>query len=204
MSFIVQVLLKSVKIIENGKVEDVEGINGLSASLFYPKSGVPSVESVRTLRLRDRETLDFTDKPFIERLLFKQEIEGNTFLMVKISAIEKVTKFERAIHKLFGVVAIAAVGTITGIGVVLTAFVKSITSSVFEQSEPKDAITIIGEGAMPIDPGTPEGEFVVQLSVPKDISLKKTMIVNGQEVIKTINIKRGFNNAMVVFDLKRL
>ena len=99
MSYLIQIQLKEILIIENGTVEKVEGVNGISFSLFYPKSGVPSVETLRTLRLKDREPMSFISRPFTEKLLFKQEIQGDTFLQVKISAIERVSKFEKIQNK---------------------------------------------------------------------------------------------------------
>ncbi|WP_162054668.1 hypothetical protein [Pontibacter pamirensis] len=204
MAYLLQIQLKSVLVIENGKVENVEGVNGLSATLFYPKSGVPSVETVRTLKLKDKEPLDFSNKSFSDKLLFKQEIEGDTLLQVKLSAVEKVSKFEKVVVKLLGVAAVAAVGAITGVGAVFTAVAKSATGSIFEQADPKDTINIIGEGEMPLTKDTPEGDFVVQLSVPQDITLSQTKVEGDKKITTKIKLDKGFSNAMIVFELKRL
>ncbi len=54
-----QIKLKSVNVIENGAIENnIEGVNALEASLFYPKEGGPSISSIRPLRLKDKELLD--------------------------------------------------------------------------------------------------------------------------------------------------
>jgi DnaJ-class molecular chaperone len=204
MSYVLQIQIKKITVIENGKVDNIQGVNGLSVSLFYPKSGVHSVESVRTLRLKDKVPLEFQDKPFTDKLLFKQEIEGDTMLMVKLTAIERVSKFEKVISKLLGIAVVAAVGTITGVGAVITAVVKNVTTSVFENMEPKDKINLIGEGAMPITQETPEGDFIVHLSVPRDLTLTQTRFDGQNEIQTTITIKKGFTNAMVVFDLKKV
>ncbi|UZR96673.1 hypothetical protein [Chondrinema litorale] len=200
MSYLIQIQLKEILIIENGTVEKVEGVNGISFSLFYPKSGVPSVETLRTLRLKDREPMSFISRPFTEKLLFKQEIQGDTFLQVKISAIERVSKFEKILNRLFGTALTTVVGAFTGVGAVFTAVATDLTSSIFELTEPQNNITVIAEGEMPITELTPEGDFLVQLSVPDDLTITQTI----RGITKEIRLKKGFTNARVVFDLKRL
>lgn len=205
MSYLLQIQLKQVIVIENGKVEkDIKGLNGLSASLYYPKSGVPTLESVRTLRLKDREPLEFKLRPISEKLLFKQEIQGDTMLQVKITAIEKVDKFEKAALKIIGKVAVAAVGAITGVGAVLTATATGLVGSIFDEAELKDTINIIGEGVMPITEDTPEGDVIVQLAVPNEIKLQQAFEEDGKLKKKILTLKEGYSNAMVIFELKRL
>lgn len=175
MSYLLQIQLKQILVIENGKVEkDIEGLNGLSVSLFYPMSGISSLESLRTLKLKDKEAMEFDTRPVTEKLLFKQEIQGSTILQVKLTAVEKVDKFEKAAISIIGKVALAAVGAVTGVGAVVTAAATGLVGSIFDESKLKDTIRIIGEGAMPITKDTPEGDFVVQLTVPEEIKLQQT------------------------------
>ena len=177
----------------------------MSASLIYPKEGIPSIEAIREISLQDRTPLDFTEKPWIEKLLFKQSFHGDSALQVKISAKTEVSKVTKIINKVVQAGVIAGIGTISGglAGLLLAPMLKTVTESVFDFAEPKDKISIIGEGFMPINNDTPEGDFVVQLSVPKELKLKQRRFQEDQEVIETITLRKGYANAMVVFDIKK-
>ncbi len=206
MSSVLQITLKDVLVIENGRAEaGVEGVNSLSATLYYPHAGTPAVTSMRPLRLQDNELLDYTQQPFKEQLLFKERIHGDSVLEVEISAIEKASRFEKLVAKLMGVAATTGAGLIPGLGVIATAVVTSATGSVFALADPGDEIRVIGRGAMPIREDVPEGDFVVNLAVPQQIALKQRRTnEDGKEVTRTKTLQAGFVNAKVVFQVRRL
>ncbi len=56
MGTLFEIKLKSITVKENGKINPKdEGINALAITLFLPREGVPSVASVRSLKLMDNE-----------------------------------------------------------------------------------------------------------------------------------------------------
>ncbi len=203
MATLFEIKLKSVLVIENGKIEeDAEGVNAVSINLIYPREGVPSVSSVRTIELLDREEKNFEQADIRKRFLMKELVKGGAILEAEVTAIEKVSKFEKFIHKMFKVGAVAATGTL-GVGAVVTGLTKTATESFFDSIEPSDQINSIGKGFMPLNEQTPEGDFVINLAVPKELKLHQTSRNEDGELVKTIlTLKKGFVNAKVVVDLK--
>lgn len=206
MADIFQITLKDVRVIENGQIkEDVVGVNSLAATLYYPSENKPAIMTVRSLELKENESLDYTKEDFKKQLVFKEIIRGDSVLEVEITAIDKASKFEKAIRKLLGVAAGGLAGAIPGVGTIVTAVATSATESVFELADPKDKITTIGKGVRGIDENTPEGDFVINLAVPEEITLKQRKFDNeGKEVIQTKILEKGFVNAKVVFHIKRI
>ncbi len=207
MSTLFQIRLKSVLVKENGKIEeDEKGVNALAATLYYPKEGVPAVSSTRELKLEDDKELNYFKEPPQKQLLFKEIVKGNSTLEVEISAIEKVTKFQKIIWKVMTAGATAAVGAaVGGMAAFVSGIINTSTESLFELAEPNDKISVIGRGSMPIDENTPEGDFVVQLSVPKELTLfQRKLNDRGEFVDVKMKIPKGYSNAMVVFDIAKL
>ena len=206
MATLFQFKLKEVLVMENGEFEEgIDGANSLSATLYYPKEGVPALTSIRSMSLKDSVPYDYTEEDYKKQLVFKEEIKGDTMFEVEISAIDKATKFEKLIVKLLGVAAGAAIGTVTGIGAVVTAVASSASESIFEMAEPSDKIHVIGRGARLINEDTPNGEFIIQLAVPKDITLsfKRKNDAGDIEYVRA-TLSKGKNNAQVKFDITRI
>ena len=161
--------------------------------------------TVRSLELKENESLDYTKEDFKKQLVFKEIIRGDSVLEVEITAIDKASKFEKAIRKLVGVAAGGLADAIPNVGTIVTAVTTSATESVFELADPKDKITTIGKGVRGIDENTPEGDFVINLAVPEEITLQQRKFDNeGKEVIQTKTLKKDFVNAKVVFHIKRI
>ncbi len=195
-----QIKLKSVLVNENGTIkEDVKGVNAIETSLIYPKEGVPSIISIRALELEDKVTLDYTTKSLEEQLLFKQSVQGESMLEVNLTAIEKLSKLESAVVNALGSAIAALVKTISGFGEV-TGVAKSVTKSLF-----KEKVSCIGTGSKPINKDTPDGDFEVDLKVPKKVKLARIKLnLDGTSERQTVTLEKGYDNGKVVFDIKRI
>lgn len=200
-----QIQLKSVLIKENGKIEDIEGVNMMSVALSYPNPQDKNPTTVIAMGLKDDETMEFSTKPLKDRLVFKGMVIGDSSINVSITAIDKPSKFDKLITKIFGAVVTGAIGLITGGAAValVTAGAKVAAESIFEELEPQEKTTILGQGEYPISRDTPEGDLVVNLSVPKEVKIKKRFFENGQTIERSVTVPKGYVNAMVVFDVKK-
>ena len=85
MSYVFQVRIKSIKVKENGSLNIKETSNYISASLIYPKEGIPSIETVREVKLQDEKPFRYSDLQFPESLIFKQSFQGDSFIQIKFA-----------------------------------------------------------------------------------------------------------------------
>lgn len=206
MHYIFQIKLKGITIIENGKVKEGEGNNLLSMSIVYPNPQMQAPTTVMEVQLQDNKTLELQGIPLKDQLIFKGPIVGESGIDVEISAIEKQDKIASILHKVFGQTVSGALSLIPGGGVVslITSAARTTLASVFDQAEPQDRLHKIGKGYMSLHKDTPEGDFVVQLSVPEEIKLIQSFTnEKKQKATKTITLPKGYANAMVVFDIKK-
>jgi len=200
-----EIKLKSIKVIENGTLEDVEGVNLLSFTLIYPREGCPSLVSARSLKLKDNEPLSYLKKDFQEQLVFKESIRDSAFLQLELSSIAKADKFQKLLVKIFGAAAKAAIGIIPGIGPLVTAVLTPASSSIFEAAEPSDKITVIGKGFFPIRENTPDGDLPITLSVPKKIVLiKMRRNKKGDLEMVTMKLNKNFANGQVIVSIRKI
>lgn len=117
-------------------------------------------EQFNLLNLKTKETL------------FRQPIQGNSFLEVQISAVRKANEFEKLFTSIIFAGLKGASGAITGFKG-LTAIATTTTGSLLEMFAPKDKKHIIGYGVVQIDESTLVKETLkVDLFVPKTFSLK--------------------------------
>jgi hypothetical protein len=204
VSAIFQIALRKVRVIENGRAEVGGAINALSATLYYPREGIPAITSVRSLSLEDNQELDYSTQPFQRQVLFKELIKGTAMLEVEITSKITVSRLDKFLAKIFGTVAKAAIGTVTGMGSILTGAIATASGPLFDLAKPKDQILVIGRGAMPIDGNTPVGAFPIQLSVPTEIQLQQTKTQNGKTVRRTKTLRENFVNGMVTFEITKI
>lgn len=206
--YIFQIKLKSLTIIENGQIEEGEGNNVLSVSLIYPMPQNPSPTSVFAIKLEDKEMLNAVDIPIKNQFIYKGQIIGDSGIEVELTAKEGREKINKFLLKTFGTIVKEAIGLIPGAKIVslITSGAKSSVESVFSslQSDGRDEkVHIIGKGFMPINIDTPEGDFVIQLSVPQEVKLTKISTKGGKKTKKTLTLNQGMGNAMVVFDIRK-
>jgi hypothetical protein len=206
MSHLYQISMKSVLTLENGMKENVKGENLLSITLVYPREGIKSMESIKKLKLKSGETYSFKDISFSDKLLFKESIQGDSAIIISLTAIEKVAKIRGIIQDGIKAGVIAGVGLITGgAGItILTAVTKSVIGSLFDLAKPKDKLTVMGKIDFPINNQLEEGELVLNLTVPKKLSLKERKREDGQEILVTKTLEKGFGIAKVILDVKKI
>lgn len=77
--------LDSVFIHENGALDEEAAANLLTARLIYPRPGIPTVTTVKTVDLRDGEERVFADAAYSERILFKERIQGRSEIALELS-----------------------------------------------------------------------------------------------------------------------
>jgi hypothetical protein len=204
MNNVFQITLKSIKVIENGTIEEnADGVNILTATLNFPNEQVRASTSMRSLELKDADTVDFTQKDFLDQLLFKERIFGECMMSVELTAVEKVSKFDKILTKILGKVVTTALGAISGVGAIVTAALTTASGAFFESFDTEDKVTIIGRGAMPLSAVNKQGELSINLTIPKEVMLASSPFIdeNDNEVIRQIRLKKGFVNAQVVFQL---
>jgi hypothetical protein len=197
--------LKSVKVKENGKIENEEsGANILEAKLIYPKEGVPALTTLRNISLKDNEALDCSVLPMKQNVLFKQSFNGESVLEFNLCAEVRNVSLEKEILKMLGIVAKTAVGTIPGLGSVATAAITSITDSIFSFTPRKTVI--IGAVSIPIPVGFDCQDKAFTLTVPKNIEIKKMRkdYDSGEIYFEKLNLDRGTDNGEIVIDIVKL
>lgn len=208
MATITQICLKSILLLENGTLAPrLRGTNGFSATLIYPEAGISALTSVRTFEqeIADREVLDFTQRSFKEKVLFKQRFQGDSILEVEMTTVDKASKFERILLNMLGKAAVAGVGTVSGLGAIFTAVARHAVKSVFALPEVKDQVEVLGVGEMPINSSTPEGDFVIQINVPKDMKIHQlAKNEEGKLVERTLTLRKGQGIGQIVFDIKQI
>ena len=200
-----EIKLKSIKVIENGTLQDVEGVNLISFTLIYPREGLPALVSARSLKLKDNESFDYSIKDFQEQLIFKESIRDSAILQLELSSIAKASKFEKLLVDIFGVATKAAIGTIPGIGPIVTAVLTTTSSSIIGTAVPSDKITVIGKGYVPLREDTPDGDLSITLSIPDEIVLTKLDLDKSGNLVKTTKkLPKNFNNAQVIVNVKKI
>ncbi len=210
-----KIVLKEIKIFENGVFEDEkEGSNFFEAIWIKPKIGISSVRSVLELPLIDDkeyfstklaeetnkiESLNLFDlekfelkkqlelEMFKTQLLFKQEIEDESYLEFNLSTVQKPDKALNFLSKILGVTVKTAFGTIPGLGSVVADTGSALIESAFKGIESQnDKLTSIGRGVLKIDEKIiekiPGNEIEIPLNVPKLVNIKsvKHWIINDE------------------------
>ncbi|MCF6360058.1 MAG: hypothetical protein L3J29_04770 [Cyclobacteriaceae bacterium] len=209
MGALFEIKLKSILVKENGKINPKEeGVNAFAITLFLPREGVPSVASVRSLKLMDKETFSLNDNDHLkERFLLKELIKGHAFLEVEVTAVDKLSKLQKTIFKIFRTGFSAVISAIPGIGDIITGLVKMGTDSFFEtlDTSVKDKVKIIGKGRLLLNESTTSGDFEIVLETPKQIKIEKWFLDNeGQSYSKKIILPKKYPNGTVVLSIEKI
>ena len=193
-----EIYIKSIQVIENGRAEDHNdrSSNIVTISLLKPRPGVQNITSIYQAKLEDGQTLDLSQEDIRKTFLFGEDIRGNCIIDVEVSAKEKVSKLSKILHKIFGTAASAALGAITGPGVLISGILSTATDSLFDSTEPKDKIHSIGKGYFPINEDLPSQQLPINLAVPEDIEIYRD---NGARYV----LKKEKINVKVEFEIRR-
>lgn len=193
--------LKEIKVNENGMFEaGKEAANFIEALLIHPRADVASIRTILELNLTDNQdffkekekeiaAIEFPDnlsdkdkknlklqfelELYKTQLLFNQYIEGEAYLDINVSAIEKVNKVEKLLVGLLGTGIKTGLGLVPGLGSVVKGAVSPAVDTLFEGSTTdKKRLKSIGKGILKIDKNTKIGETTVSLYAPKDITIR--------------------------------
>jgi hypothetical protein len=203
-----EVRLKEIYLEENGYWE--VDANVLGFTLLYPREAVPGVATTRTIKLPDRERVDFPARKLkegspYEELLFREVVRREAPLLIEVTAVYKADWIAKAFVKAIGVLGGTVVKTIpAGDGVL--AVLGSSVGSIFDQLTPKDKPYVIGRGLIVLQESMADGLQTIPLSVPKDVKLWKapppqksmgTAPPAGQE----IRLPKGEHNGTVTVQI---
>jgi len=131
--------------------------NSLMASLTYPRSGASQVLSVKQYDLANGTPAVLIDPdhpdPFFDSLLFREDVDDQTVLNVKVTNLDESGKAGKFFLALFGAVFGAGVGAVTGglssvIGAIVGFGVDQIRSNVGSAGDAH--VDVIGEARLPI------------------------------------------------------
>jgi hypothetical protein len=215
--------LKALEVVENGDVRKDEASNALAVSLIYPTTGKPVVTSVKELRLFDNQSIDFTgddpktEQPYTwsDRVLLKEEILGQTQVVVQLTDVEEVGKLDRFLAGVFKNLFKAAWGLATGgIGnVFLGAVTESISAAHLDSFDvPGTKVKVIGRAERFLAAGDlPNGNGSIDLDlalvVPKKVEIAaivRNKVTKKPEHTRKTILGKGDRNGRVVLTLTRV
>lgn len=179
-----EVHLDSLFIHENGAVSDAAAANLLTSRLIYPRPGIQTVTTVKSLALDDGDERDFSTSSFTDRILFKERIQGVTEILVELSVQLPGARIPALAEALLSGATGAGLAVLGGgMGTpLLTAAAsrgaREITRSGLDTEAREEPAAIIGEGRTELSAEAlaAEGEVVrnVELRVPEGLILRKT------------------------------
>ena len=206
MNDMYQISLNRILVKDNGMTEFMTGYNLFSASLVYPREGIQSIETVKQFLLKPNEVYSLKRVNFAEKLLFKESIQGDSAIRIQLSAIEKPDKIIGIIKGLMRTGVMTGLSLVTGgVGIsIITAVTKGLTQSIFDMAEASDKISILGSIDFPINSDLQEGELILNLNTPETIKLIERKYENGQDLLVTKTIMKGYGIAQVVLDVKKI
>lgn len=198
-----QITLKSIKVIENGTIEEEDGINGLVATLYYPDLGKTAVVSTREFSLRDKEAHSFTEIPYPNQILFKENILHDAFIEIELTSISKSTLLHKLFHKVAFSLMKQAANSIP-LPPALSGIIKNTTESLFDILKPTDKVVIIGKGGWLISEDYGDNDLPLNLEVPRQIVLKQKIHDDDGTKYVSETVPKGYTNAHVVLGIKKL
>ncbi len=217
MTFEIQLL--RLGLAESGRLErGKRGNNLLTATLLYPSAAKATVTTVKAFKLRDDQVIDVTGvnpstgEPFSygDRVLFKEEIEGECELVLEVSDVEQPTTLDRIITGIIGAAFKGAWAIVTGgiSNIVLGAVVGAASGAHLKAlSTEGDQVRVLGRASVALQSDMKSGEREVPLVVPDEVELTQVVLKpggsSGHDVKKTV-LKRGSVNGRVVMRIRRL
>ncbi|TAL67841.1 MAG: hypothetical protein EPN82_13025 [Bacteroidetes bacterium] len=189
------ILLKSVKVIENGTFDE-KGINTIKFTLHYPESGIKQVSTIVNMDLEDNKETEF-DKEWQEKMLFRQVISGACILSIEISNAIKISNLEKLLLRAFKTLSITGIESIPVVGQVVNNVLKDSIENYFDELA-KDKILKIAEGNLSINLELDDGIVPVNLDCPNEVIIQKDKFDSkGNRVTTSKQIPKGYCNAQV-------
>lgn len=209
---ILEVTLRSLTVQKNGEVTRQDGQNLLSVSLIYPCPGKPTVTTVRPLRLGEGTTISFDAMPYKDRVLFKEEVIGPTALVVQLTDVEALTKFDKFLAGLFSSVFSAAFTALApGSNLIFAAAAHSVAAlhlDTLRLSDGDERLYVIGAASQEILPDSPlPMDAILPLTVPRDVNRDKYVFQEGtsQAIRKEqFILQAGQQNGSITLGIREL
>lgn len=217
MTFEIQLL--RLGLAESGRLErDKRGNNLLTATLLYPSAAKATVTTVKGFRLGDDQVIDLagvnpaTGEPFGygDRVLFKEEIQGECELVIEVTDVEQPTRLDKIITTIIGAAFKGAWAIVTGgISNIILGAVAGAASGAHLNSLTAEAerVRALGSGAVTLNGDMQDGDRDVPLVVPDDVELTQVVLKPGATPgydLKKIILKRGTVNGRVAMRIRRV
>jgi len=216
---LLRVTIESIEVFSNGDVPGQhpppgeEKRNAVVASLTYPRSGAPSITSAQQFNIPAGIAFSPDQSDFFACGLFKEEVQDETILQIKVTDTVRSAKAERFVLNVLSMLAGSALGAATE---GLTTFLGAIAGvgvglvrSGFANANSGDQVFIIGEtdriklevDSLPADPAQP---LRMNLSLIVREEVRKPFIEldsAGQPVHKEIVLRAGSHNGNILIKL---
>lgn len=210
---ILEVTLRSLTVQKNGEVTRQDGHNLLTVSLIYPCPGKPTVTTARPVRLGEGTTINYDTMPYKDRILFKEEVIGPTVLVVQLTDVEVLTKFDKFLAGLFSSVFSAAFTALApgGSNLIFAAAANSTAALYLDTlrlSGSDERLYVIGAASQEILPDAPlPMDAILPLTVPGDVDRDKYVFQEGtsQAIRKEqFILKAGQQNGSITLGIREL
>jgi hypothetical protein len=219
---ILWVSIESITVRANGDVPGQDAPpgddkrNGVLATLIYPRSGAPTVNSGQQYNLPnylpDRTVFHPDQTDFFSSGLFKEIVQDETILQIKITDTDRASKAEKIFFAILGNLVngalTAATGGLTGFfGAIAGAGVDQVKTGMRKLGD--DQVYVIGQtdkirinvDNLPTDKNNPL-RMALGLTVPDDV--EKPYIVlgpTGQPETQYLRLPKGSANGEIVLHL---
>lgn len=190
--------LEEILILENGRRGDGDAENIVLTSLIWPRPMIELRTAAKSTRLEDGERVRFSDKPFHEKILFKEIVGGRFGVTVEVTERKDTTVIAQFLSSIASNLVNAAFPLPPSSETfrrIVHAGVAGIASRA--QSGAKDTLVRIAFGHGEIDPDkSKEGMLEIDLSAPEtvgapDAKSKRAPLLtkgqpNGQAMIRYV------------------
>jgi hypothetical protein len=211
---VVWVSIESITLIINGDVpgqgapKGDDQKNAVLATLTYPRSGAPTVSSGQQYNIPSKTPYQPDQTDFFVSGLFKEDVQDETILQIKITDTDKASKSEKIFFTILGTLVNAALTAATGN---LTGFLGAIAGAGVSQIQTGmgglggDQVYVMGEtdsvklqvDNLPTDKNNPL-RMTLGLTVPDDIDKAYfTLGPTGQSVTNHLVLPKGSVNGTI-------
>ncbi|MCR9260923.1 MAG: hypothetical protein NXH95_14460 [Pseudomonadaceae bacterium] len=202
--------LDQVKVKNITKLTDRGDKHLLRFTLFYPRPGTPKIETLKILqtKLQSNKMRSFTRDDFLKRIVFKENVVGEFLLRAEVIVVDRPSKVEAFLKKLFGGVLQFAIGRkIEGIGNVYLGKASEITNDALFEEEGDETLQVISKGEATLNAGTLDSCITIELEAPK--TLKQTSKPQSNKggkkhTTNAVLLKKGAPNGAIKLTLDAL
>lgn len=174
----IQLTLKEIMVEDNGAMKKKTGRNLLNFVLVYPREGVPSVSTVKSVDLKSQKAKSFGKEPFHKSVLFKETLNGPCELLIEVSAVDKPDQLDKFIQAVFKGIGAGVVKLATGgiSDVIVGAVVEAAGNALFDGVKvDKEKLAIIGKASIVLDPRNLPSELVLPLVLERDVQIRDSV-----------------------------